>query len=282
MTRIVPQGGESQAGSCKLAQPHGRHEHGSGRPANARLLNTGAAVAAIPFAQVMVFNIPCQISMSRQAHSWPILVHWPQRVNRQVRGITMANIGYARVSTHSQNEDSQVDELEAAGCEKVYVDKASGKLARRPQLDACLAYLRPGDVLVITRLSRAMRSLRHMIGLAHDLAERNIGLRVLKQDIDTTTPHGRLVFHLMAAIDEFQRELIVEGTQEGLAAARARGRVGGRKPKLTSAQVRKVRDLYDATGPDGKRLLTVEKIATKFGVSRGTIYSALRQSGIGR
>lgn len=122
------------------------------------------------------------------------------------RGAATAKIGYARVSTHSQKEDSQIDELKAAGCEKVFVDKASGKLAKRPQLDACLEYLREGDTLVITRLSRAMRSLKHMIELSHELRERGIGLVVLKQAIDTTTPTGRLMFHMLAAIDEFQRD----------------------------------------------------------------------------
>src|ERR1700683_636684 len=123
----------------------------------------------------------------------------------------MAKIGYARGSTHSQKEDSQVDELTASGCDKIFVDKASGKLAKRPELDRALEYLRACAVLVITRLSRAMRSLRHMIELAHELQEREIGLVVLKQQIDTTTPTARLVFHMLAAIDEFQRELIVGG-----------------------------------------------------------------------
>jgi len=189
----------------------------------------------------------------------------------------MAKIGYARVSTHSQNEDSQVDELTAAGCDKVFVDKASGKLASRPQLDAALEYLREGDTLVITRLSRAMRSLKHMIDLAHDLEERGIGLVVIKQQIDTTTPTGRLMFHMLAAIDEFQRELIVEGTNEGLAAARARGRVGGRKPKLTPKQVQVAKSMYAALGDDGKRLHTVQEIADVLKVSRPTIYSYLQQ-----
>lgn len=186
-------------------------------------------------------------------------------------------VGYARVSTHSQREDSQVDELQAAGCEKVFVDKASGKLAKRPQLDACLEYLRDGDVLVITRLSRAMRSLKHMIELAHRLQERGIGLVVLKQQIDTTTPTGRLMFHLLAAIDEFQRELIVEGTNEGLAAARARGRTGGRKAKLSPAQVALARQLYDQVGEDGKRTHTVEEIGQMFGVTRATVYRSLER-----
>ena len=148
----------------------------------------------------------------------------------------MAKIGYARVSTRSQNDDSQVDDLTAYGCEKIFTDAASGKLAARPELDKALAYLRAGDVLVITRLSRAMRSLKHLLALAEELRERGAGLVVLKQQIDTTTPTGRLVFHVLGAIDEFQRELIVEGTREGLDAARARGRTGGRKPKLNAGR----------------------------------------------
>ena len=131
----------------------------------------------------------------------------------------MTLIGYARVSTRDQNDDSQVDELIGAGCDpdRLFIDHGvSGKLASRPQLDACLTYLRKGDVLVITRLSRAMRSLRDLLNVAHALGERGIGLRVLKQDIDTSTSTGRLLFHILAAIDEFQRELIVEGTKEGL------------------------------------------------------------------
>ena len=126
------------------------------------------------------------------------------------------------MSTRGQNDDSQVDDLTAYGCEKIFTDTASGKHAARPELDKALAYLRAGDVFVITRLSRAMRSLKHLLALADELRERGVGLVVLKQQIDTTTPQGRLVFHLLGAIDEFQRELIVEGTREGLAAARAR------------------------------------------------------------
>lgn len=190
-------------------------------------------------------------------------------------------VGYARVSTHSQCDDSQVDELRAAGCEKLFVDHGvSGKLAKRPQLDACLEYLREGDTLVITRLSRAMRSLKHLLDLAGQggvLEQRGIGLKVLKQGIDTTTPHGRLVFHILGAVDEFQRELIVEGTHEGLAAARARGRNGGRPRKLTEAQRQHARELYESEGADGKRKHTVADIAALLGVSRGTVYAVLER-----
>jgi DNA invertase Pin-like site-specific DNA recombinase len=188
----------------------------------------------------------------------------------------VAKVGYARVSTRGQSDDTQVDDLTAYGVDKLFVDHGvTGKLAERPQLDAALAYLREGDVLVITRLSRAMRSLKHMIGLAEELKERGVGLVVIKQHIDTTSPQGRLMFHLMAAIDEFQRELIVEGTNEGLAAARARGRTGGQKPKLGPRQVRLARSMYDETGGDGKRRYTVQQIADEFGVTRPTIYRAL-------
>ena len=187
----------------------------------------------------------------------------------------MAKIGYARVSTRSQNDDSQVDDLTAYGCDKVFTDTVSGKLAERPELDRALACLRAGDVFVITRLSRAMRSLKHLLALVDELRQRGIDLVVLKQQIDTTTPTGRLVFHVLGAIDEFQRELIAEGTREGLDAARARGRAGGRKLKLNARQAATVRRMYAATGPDGKRLHTVAEIAQTVGVHRTTVYDYL-------
>ena len=183
------------------------------------------------------------------------------------------------MSTRSQKDDSQIDELTGYGCGKIFTDTASGKLADRPELDKALACLREGDVLVITRLSRAMRSLKHLLALAGELRERGVGLVVLKQQIDTTTPGGRLVFHILGAIDEFQRELIIEGTREGLAAARARGRTGGRKPKLSAAKAATVRRMYQATGPDGKRLHTVTEIAQTAGIHRTTVYDYLNKEG---
>jgi len=190
----------------------------------------------------------------------------------------MTDIGYARVSTLGQNDDSQVDELLAAGCDpdRLFIDHGvSGKLASRPELDACLKYLRKGDTLVITRLSRAMRSLRDLLNVAHDLEKRGVGLRVLKQDIDTSTSTGRFLFNILASVDEFQRELIVESTREGLDAARARGRIGGSKPKLTAFQRKRARELYDMKGADGKRAHTVADIGAVLGVSRQTIYRAI-------
>lgn len=187
----------------------------------------------------------------------------------------MARIGYARVSTKGQNDDSQVDDLTAYGVDKLFVDHGvSGKHANRPELDKALAYLRPGDVFVITRMSRAMRSLKDMLALVDDLGKRGIDLVVLKQNIDTTTPTSRLVFHILASLDEFQRELIVEGTLEGLAAARSRGKTGGRKPKLTDSQVKHARQLYDA----GEH--TVAQIAALLGVSRQTVYRALEPEAV--
>jgi DNA invertase Pin-like site-specific DNA recombinase len=191
----------------------------------------------------------------------------------------MAKIGYARVSIRGQNTDSQLNELAAYGCEKIFTDKVTGKLAERPELDKALAYLREGDVFVITRLSRAMRSLKHLVHLAEELRARGVGLVVLKQQIDTTAPTGRMVFHILGAIDEFQRELIVEGTREGLDAARARGRAGGRRPKLSDAKAATVRRMYQATGPDGKRLHTVAEIAQTVGIHRTTVYDYLKKEG---
>jgi len=186
-----------------------------------------------------------------------------------------SRIGYGRVSAGDQSAGSQRDALGAAGCDEIFIDETPGRLARRPGLDQALGRLRPGDTLVITRLSRAMRSLRDLIDLAASLQARDIDLVVLGQGIDTTTPSGRLAFHIIGAIDEFQSELRVEGTHEGLAAARARGRAGGRPRKLSADQAALARHLYDERGPDGKRARTVAQIAAGFGVTRATIYRHL-------
>ncbi len=178
-------------------------------------------------------------------------------------------LGYARVSTLEQNPDLQVDELTSVGCWKVWTDHASGALDRRPQLDAVLEQLRPGDTLVVWRLDRLGRSLRHLIEVVTGLDERGVGFRSLRESIDTTTAGGRLVFHLFGALAQFEREIIRDRTVAGLAAARARGRVGGRPSKLSAEQVRQARKLYDA------RELTIEQIGAVLGVSRTSIYRAL-------
>jgi DNA invertase Pin-like site-specific DNA recombinase len=187
----------------------------------------------------------------------------------------VARYGYARISTHWQRDDAQLDALRTAGCDRVWTDTASGRLARRPQWNACLDHLRAGDELVITRLSRMARSVRHLTETTALLSERGIDLIVLKQGIDTSSVSGRFTFHVLAAMDEMLADLIAEGTKEGLAAARARGRVGGRPPALTALQVDVARNMYDELGEDGKRRYTVNEIAETFEVSRKTIYRRL-------
>ncbi len=191
----------------------------------------------------------------------------------------MARYGYARISTRSQRDDSPLDALRAVGCERIWADTASGKLARRPEWDNCLDHLRRGDELTVTRLSRMARSVRHLTETAALLQERGIDLVVLKQGIDTTTPAGRFTFHVLAAMDEMLADLISEGTREGLESARTRGRAGGRKPKLTARQAEVARGMYEEKGDDGRRKYTVAEIAETFGVSRKTIYRHLEPSG---
>lgn len=175
-------------------------------------------------------------------------------------------IGYGRVSTRDQNPDGQRDALVGAGCEQVHIDKASGKLARRPELDKVLLVARAGDQLVITKLDRLGRSLEHLIELSRDLSGRGVDLVVLDQGIDTSTPVGRMFFQILGAIAEFEHALMSERTRDGLAAARARGRTGGQKPKLGPRQVRLAREMYDSGD------FTVQQIAEEFGVTRPTIY----------
>jgi DNA invertase Pin-like site-specific DNA recombinase len=182
-------------------------------------------------------------------------------------------IGYGRVSTRDQHAEAQYDALVAAGCDEVFIDKASGKLARRPELDkALLSANRAGDQLVVTKLDRLGRSLEHLIELSKRLQDNGVDLVVLDQGIDTATAVGRMFFQILGAIAEFEHALMSERTMDGLAAARARGRTGGQKPKLGPRQVTLARKMYDETGDDGKRRYTVAEIAEEFGVSRPTIY----------
>lgn len=176
-------------------------------------------------------------------------------------------IGYARVSTGGQNLDRQIDTLTEAGCRRIFADKKSGKDDLRPELKACHAFLAPGDTLVVPALDRYGRSLKDLINMVGELRRREIGFRSLYERLDTTTPGGRLIFHVFAALAEFIRELIVSGTKEGLAAARARGRVGGRPTVATKEIIRAARDLL----PDPDRSIT--SIARLLGVSPGTLYN---------
>jgi DNA invertase Pin-like site-specific DNA recombinase len=186
-------------------------------------------------------------------------------------------IGYGRVSTLDQNPDAQRDALTAAGCDRIFIDKASGTLASRPDLDRALDTLRAGDVLVITKLDRLGRSVRNLIDLVERIQELGAELVILDQQIDTTTPMGKFFFTVLAAFAEFERNMIAERTRDGLEAARARGRTGGQKPKLTPRQARIAQDMYDELGPDGKRAHTVQQIADEFGVTRATIYRYLQK-----
>lgn len=185
-------------------------------------------------------------------------------------------IGYGRVSTRDQNPDGQHDTLKAAGCEEILLDKASGTLARRPALDEALRVARAGDQLVVTKLDRLGRSLEHLIALSRDLHARGVDLVVLDQGIDTSTAVGRMFFRILGSIAEFEHALMSERTRDGLEAARARGRTGGQKPKLTARQAKIAQDMYDEKGEDGRRRYTVAEIAAEFGVTRPTIYRHLQ------
>jgi DNA invertase Pin-like site-specific DNA recombinase len=186
-------------------------------------------------------------------------------------------IGYGRVSTAEQNPAHQVDALRRAGVasEDVYLDIASGAKSSRPKLDVALKVVRGGDQLVITRLDRLGRSVLHLVTLGAQLRERGVGLRVLEQGIDTSTAEGRAMFGMLSVLAELQRELIVVNTRDGLAAARARGRTGGRRPKLTGDQVRAAQRMYD----EGEH--TVAQIAGILNVKRGTLYGHLDKASLG-
>ena len=185
----------------------------------------------------------------------------------------MAIVGYARVSTSDQSLDRQLDELRQHGCERVFAEAASGKRgAHRPQWDACLAHLRTGDTLVVVELSRLGRNTGDLGRLLDDLDQRDVGLTILNLGIDTKTPAGRLIFAVIGAVAAMERELLIERTQSGLAAARARGRVGGRRRSFTAEQEREARRLYDL------RQLTAEQIAKAIGSSTSSIYRYLQVS----
>lgn len=182
-------------------------------------------------------------------------------------------IGYARVSTEDQNTSLQTDALKNAGCEQLFEEKVSGKSKDRPELDICLKVLREGDILVVWRLDRLGRSLEHLVQIIRDLELRKIGFLSLTESIDTTNAGGKLIFHIFAALAEFERNLISERTKAGLKAARARGRKGGRKAKLSSADTRKAAAML--LDP----MVTKTEVAKHFGISRVTLNSALLRGG---
>src|SRR3954454_17428640 len=175
-------------------------------------------------------------------------------------------IGYARISTQDQNLDLQRDALQKAGCEQIFTDRVSGTKASRPGLSEALSHLRAGDTLVVWRLDRLGRSLRHLIDTVTGLQERGIGFKSLQESIDTTTSGGRLVFNIFGSLGEFEREIIRERTQAGLVAARARGRNGGRPKKLTVKQIQILKHL----AADKKH--TVKEICQTLGIGRTAFY----------
>jgi DNA invertase Pin-like site-specific DNA recombinase len=182
-------------------------------------------------------------------------------------------LGYARVSTTDQHPHLQVDALERARCYRVFTETASGARTERPILAQVSDQLRPGDTLVVWKLDRLGRSLRHLVDTVTGLAERGIGFRSLQEAIDTTTPGGKLVFHVFAALAEFERDLIRERTAAGLAAARARGRHGGRPSVLGGQKLRVAQEMYRS----GQ--YTVSAIAQTLGVSRASLYRHLGRPG---
>lgn len=174
-------------------------------------------------------------------------------------------IGYARVSTEDQNLELQHQALEKAGCERIFIDKVSGARAKRPGLDEALSHLRKGDVLVVWKLDRLGRSVRSLIEMVEKLEADDIHFASLTDAIDTTTPAGRFFFHVMASLAQMERELTVERTRAGLAAARKLGRVGGRPRKMTAAKVESAKTLLTQGMP-------VRDVAESLGVSVPTLY----------
>ncbi|WP_419610677.1 recombinase family protein [Thiolapillus sp.] len=182
-------------------------------------------------------------------------------------------IGYARVSTQDQNPDLQLDALKKAGCEEIFQEKFSGKSAARPELENCLRMLRKGDVLVVWRLDRLGRSLKDLVEIVSALEDRGVGFQSLTENIDTVSAGGKLVFHIFGTLAEFEHSLIRERTMAGLAAARARGRKGGRKPSMSKADVRKAAAMLK--DPQ----MTKTEVAQHFGVSRVTLNNSLKRNG---
>jgi len=185
--------------------------------------------------------------------------------------------GYARVSTHDQNLDLQTDQLQHEGCDEILYEKASGLKAERPVLNNLIQTVRSGDVIVIWKLDRLGRSLRHLVDLVNTLMEKGVGLKSLQDPIDTTTAQGRLIFNIFASLAEFERDLISERTQAGLNAARARGRKGGR-PKGLNDTAEKKAIAAEALYIRGD--LSVNEIADNLGISKATLYRYLRHRGV--
>ncbi|HDT1288659.1 recombinase family protein [Enterobacter asburiae] len=184
-------------------------------------------------------------------------------------------IGYVRVSTNEQNTALQRDALQRSGCELIFEDKISGKSTNRPGLNRALRQLNAGDTLVVWKLDRLGRSMRHLVSMTEELRQRSINFRSLTDSIDTSTPMGRFFFHIMGALAEMERELIVERTCAGLAAAREQGRIGGRRPKLTQEEWAQAGRLI-ASGESRQR------VALIFDVGISTLYKKFPSTIVGQ
>lgn len=185
--------------------------------------------------------------------------------------------GYARISTTDQNLDLQIDALKKEGCEKIFQETVSGAKTERIELNRLLEQVRQGDVIVVWKLDRLGRSLKHLVSLVSVLIDKGVGLKSLNDPIDTTSSQGRLIFNLFASLAEFERDLIRERTQAGLQAARARGRKGGR-PKGLSAAAEKKAIAAEALYKEGR--LSVGEITENLDISKATLYSYLRHRGV--
>ena len=184
-------------------------------------------------------------------------------------------IGYARVSTKDQNLSLQIDALEKEGCQIIFEEKISGAKAERPELQKMMEQLRVGDAIVVWKLDRLGRSLRDLVNLVSEIQDKGAGLKSLHDSIDTTTPQGKLTFHLFAALAEFERDIIRERTKAGLEAARARGRKGGRPKGLSKKATDKAiiaKTLYE------RKEMTVSQICRYLGIAKSTLYNYLRSS----
>lgn len=186
--------------------------------------------------------------------------------------LNVMKIGYARVSTLEQNLDLQIDALKKAGCEKIITDEVSGSVADRPGLIKLKEILRKGDTLVVWRLDRLGRTLKHLIEWVNELDEQGIGFKSLQETIDTTSSSGKLVFHIFGALSEFERNLIRERTRAGIEAARSRGRQGGRPRKLSKDKRQLAVDLYL-----GKKH-SIAQICEMTGISKPTLYKYVREA----
>ena len=177
-------------------------------------------------------------------------------------------IGYARVSTRSQNLDAQRDALVAGGCDRIFEEVASGARSDRPILAEALAYARPGDTLVCMKLDRIARSLQHLTNMMASLEERKVGFKSLTEQLDTSSPGGRLIFHVFASVAQWELDTIRERTRVGLAAARKRGRVGGRPRSMTPDKLKAARRLLESGTP-------ARDVASVIGISLPTLYRHL-------